>query len=160
MKTSRKASTTQRFSVQSQVTLKKDSALSQHWYIYINTGALRHYLLIASVIWWLCAVGNVWWIIVFPTKGNLLFENKGRIQILQAIAAWGVPFVLVATVFAVDGRYSQTVLFPYTCFPRTIKLQYYTYSLPSQFLVGASCTLLIWTCYSLKQKVMIVLSGT
>jgi hypothetical protein len=116
------------------------------------SGALRHYFFLASIVWWLCSVANVWWIIAFPTKGSLLFDNKGRIQVIQSAAAWGVPVVLVCLVFAIDGQYFQTVLFPYVCYPRTLKLQYYTYSLPGQFLVGISGTLLIWTCYSLKRK--------
>jgi hypothetical protein len=151
---------TQRFSVRSQVNLivaEKDymrQIVTVRLFFYQYTGALRHYLFLASIIWWLFAVANVWWIIVFPTKGSLLFEYKRTIQIIQSAAAWGVPMVFVTLVFAVDGQYSQTVLFPYVCYPRTLTLQYYTYSLPSQFLVGTSGTLLIWTCYSLKQKVV------
>ena len=120
--------------------------------VYSCTGALRQYLFYASAFWWLFCFGNLWWIMVFTTKGNLLFENARRIHVIQSVVAWGVPIIGV-TVVAANVRYSQSLIFPHVCYTASVPVFYYLLVLPEQLFVGSACTLLIWTCYSLAKQV-------
>ena len=119
-------------------------------------GAIGHYLVLVGYFWLLFCFGNLWWIVVFPTKGKMLFENRRRTHIIQSIVAWGSPIVPVVAVFAVNGRYSQGLTLPYVCTPSSSALFYYTLLLPLQLFLGICCTLLIWTCYSLAKQVITV----
>jgi hypothetical protein len=117
------------------------------------TGPVRHYLTFVGILWYMFSFANLWWIVVFPTKGKLLFDQRRRIHIMQLFAALGSPILLVVAVYAAHGQYSQQITFPYDCYPSS-KIFYYTWILPVQIVPSISCTLLISTCYSLAKQVI------
>lgn len=120
----------------------------------IVLGTIRHYLLFVLLFWATFTYGNLWWIVKFPTKGKLLFQNKRKIHILQAIVSWGCPIIPVTAVYAFNGRYSQGITFPYVCYPSSPSLFYYTLLLPMQLFIATICILLIWTSYLFSKQVI------
>lgn len=121
----------------------------------MHAGAITHFVLTAWSYWWLLAVSNLWWTIVFPTKKHFIFNNSKKLHLIQSVVAWGIPAVLVGTVFAVDGQYSSMILTPEFCSPPSRTVNYYTLAMPSQINVGIAGSLLIWICYKLRKQVSI-----
>jgi hypothetical protein len=117
-----------------------------------TTGAIYQYMFIAGSFWLLFSFGNLWWIIVFPTKGKLLFENKQRIHIIQTSIALIAPGIPVAALFLSNGHYAQTPMVPHNCFPSTFSSWFYSSGIPMQLFCCITCTLLVWTCDSLLKK--------
>lgn len=105
--------------------------------------------------WWVLAVSNLWWTIVFPARKHFIFNNSKKLHFIQSLVAWGIPTVLVGTVFAVDGQYATGILTPDFCSPPSRNVNYYTYAMPTQINVGIAGSLLILICYKLRKQVSI-----
>jgi hypothetical protein len=103
--------------------------------------------------WWVLAVSNLWWTIVFPARKHFIFNNSKKLHFIQSLVAWGIPTVLVGTVFAVDGQYATGILTPDFCSPPSRNVNYYTYAMPTQINVGIAGSLLILICYKLRKQI-------
>ena len=114
-----------------------------------------HFVLVAWSYWWVLAVSNLWWTIIFPAKKHLIFNNSKKLHVIQSVIAWGIPAVLVGVVLAVEGHYSTLILTPEFCSAPSKIVNYYTYGVPTQINVGIAASLLIWICCKLRRQVSI-----
>ena len=93
------------------------------------------------MLWYLCDLFNILYILLLPLKANTFFQHIKKIHLTQAVICWGIPSLIVIAIGAAKSY--EIVSVPLFCLP-SVYITMFTYFIP-----GVAFSLLTQTSFAI-----------